>query len=189
MYSTTGIVIKKQNKGENDQVLPLFTKDFGKVDFLCRGIRKGSAKLTGHLGLFNLSNINFVLGKQFKVITTAVEIESFIKLKKNSSKISAASHIMGLVDQYTISEETDGDIFHLGLGALDYLNRKEMKTLELKFFLRYFEFKFLSLLGYEPEDKTIIKAFTDSQVSLTENDLNKIEEDFSKYFRNIYSKV
>ena len=139
-------------------------------------------KLTGHLGLFNLSNINFVLGKQFSHNHRGGNRE-FYQIKENSSKISAASHVARLVDQYTISEETDGDIFHLGLGALDYLNRKEMKALELKFFLRYFEFKFLSLLGYEPEDKTIIKAFTDSQVSLTENDLNKIEEDFSKYFR------
>jgi len=189
MYSTTSIVIAKQNKGENDQVITAFTKDYGKVNFLCRGIRKGSAKLTGHLELFNFVNIGFVLGKQYKVVTSAVEIENFSGLKKNNAKINSAQHIAGLIDSYTIYEAEDENIFHLTLGAFDYLNRREMTILESKFFLRYFEFKFLSLLGYEPEDKTILKAFADHKVSLSENDLDKMAEKFSKYFRNIYSRA
>lgn len=189
MYSTTGIVIKKQNKGENDQVLTLFTKDFGKVDVLCRGLRKGSAKLAGHLALFNLADISFALGRQFKVLTFAREREIFGKLKKDNSKINAAFHAANLVDQYTISEEADDNVFHLVLGVLDYLNRREMNVLELKFFLRYFEFKFLSILGYEPQDKTILKAFADQKVLLSESDLDKMAEDFSKYFKGIYKCV
>ena len=52
---TVGIVIKKQNKKESDQLLTVLTKEFGKVVFTAKGVRKESAKLAGHLGLFNMS--------------------------------------------------------------------------------------------------------------------------------------
>ena len=86
-------------------------------------------------------------------------------------------------------EEKDEEIFNLVVGALDYLNRREMTPLELKFFLRYFEFKFLSVLGYEPEDKTIMRAFGDEQSVLSEQELDTMEEIFERHFKDIYGAV
>ncbi|OGD31446.1 DNA repair protein RecO [Candidatus Azambacteria bacterium RIFCSPHIGHO2_02_FULL_52_12] len=186
MHALTGIIIKKQNKGEHDQIITAYSKEYGKIALVARGVRKGSAKLSGHLSLLHLSTIGFVPGRQTKVLTTVSELESFPAMKKNLEKAQAALHIAHVVDAYTIEEAHDEDLFHLLLGALDYLNRKEMKRLELKFFLRYFEFKFLSVLGYEPEDKTIVYALGNDQVMLSEKELDKMALDFGRYFQNIY---
>lgn len=183
----TGIVIKKQNKGECDQLLTVFTKECGKVVFLAKGVRKESAKLAGHLGLLNMSEIVFVRGRQFKIITSAAELENFSSLKKDTAKVQSAKHIANLADVCILEEEKDEAVFNLAVGALDYLNRKEMNQFELKMFLRYFEFKLLSLLGYEPEDKTIAEAFTNSYIRLSDGDLDEMANRFSKYFQNIYN--
>lgn len=189
MYSTTGIIIKKDNKGEHNQLVTIYTKEYGKISLLSKGVRKGSAKLSGHLLLLHLSVFHFVLGKHQKVLTTVSEIQGFSTLKKDLEKVRAGMHIVELVGTYTMEEEKDEALFHLLLGALDYLNRKEMKRIDVKFFLRYFEFKFLSLLGYEPEDKTIVYALSGETNTLSEGQLDRMETDFGRYFQNIYSKA
>ena len=182
-----GIVIKKQNKKESDQLLTVLTKEFGKVVFVAKGVRKESAKLAGHLGLFNMSEINFIQGRQQRIITSALEMESFINLKKDPAKVEVAKRTAELTDRCLLGEEPDERVFNLVLGALDYLNRKELNQFELKMFLRYLEFKLLSLLGYEPEDKTIVDAFARSYIRLSESELDEMAERFNKYFQNIYT--
>ncbi len=189
MRSTIGIVIKRQNKGEYDQLLTLYTRKYGKIELLARGIRKQEAKLAGHAGLFCLSEVGFVVGKRHWVLTSAKEVEHFPKIRADAAKVQAARHVVRLADTYTFPEEKDEAMFHLVVGAFDYLNRREMKPLELKFFLRYFEFKFLSALGYEPEDKTIVKVFESERVVLSERDLDRMEDVFSRYFASIYSSA
>ncbi|MEK7520307.1 MAG: DNA repair protein RecO [Patescibacteria group bacterium] len=189
MYSATGIVLSRQNKGEHDQIITAFTKEYGKVALVSKGIRKGSAKLSGHVALFNLTQLRFVLGRRQKVLTAAVEVQSFAGMKKAYQKINTAQRVAVLVERYTLFEERDEAIFHLVLGALDYLDRREFNALELKFFLRYFEFKFLALLGYEPEDKTIVEAFAGERTPLSERELDDLERRFSIYFENIYGKA
>lgn len=184
-----GIVIKKQDKGESDQLLTVFTKEYGKTVLLAKGVRKESAKLTGHLGLLNVSELVFVRGKRYKIITSAVERENFSVLKQDSQKVQSAKHIANLADVCVLEEEADEAIFHLVVGALDYLNRKPMNPFELKMFLRYFEFKFLCVLGYEPEDKTIRDAFTGSCARLSDGELDEMAERFNKCFQNIYIKA
>lgn len=188
MRSTIGIVIRRQNKGESDQLLTIYTKKYGKLIVHARGIRKPQAKLAGHAGLFYLTDVSFVPGKRQKVLTGAREIEHFGQLRKDLAKIQAARHIARLVDAYTIPDQKDEDMFHLVLGAFDYLNRKELRPLELKFFLRYFEFKFLSVLGYEPEDKTIVRVFESERIVLSERELDRMADAFSKYFASIYAE-
>ena len=186
MRSTIALVIKKQNRGEYDQQVTLLTKKYGKSDFVCRGVRKKEAKLAGHLGLLCLSDVGFVLGKRLKVLTSACDREHFPAIKSDLGKFAAAQHIVTLVDGYIIGEERDEDMFNLIVGALDYLNRKEMDSRNLKFFLRYFEFKFLSALGYEPEDKTVVRAFHGERAALSERELDEIEHAFHDHFHTIY---
>lgn len=186
MRSTIALVIKKQNKGEHDQCVTLFTKKYGKSDFICRGVRKKGAKLAGHLGLLCVSDIGFVLGKRIKVLTSACDREHFAGIKNNLVKFKAAQHIVTLVDGYILAEEKDEDMFNLIVGAFDYLSRKEMTERDVKFFLRYFEFKFLSALGYEPEDKTVLEAVRGERAALSDRELDEIEHVFHNYFHTIY---
>lgn len=182
MRHSLGLIMRKEDKGEYDQLLTVYTKTYGKIDIIARGIRKTGAKLTGHVGLFYLSEIGFVSGTHMPVLTFAKEVVHFSKLTDEVIKIQTARRIAHLMHHYIPYKEKDEDMFHLIVGAFDYMQRKIMTPLELKFFTRYFEFQFLRILGYEPEDKTIINAFHSDTILLSEYELDRLAHVFEKHF-------
>jgi len=43
-YRTQGLIFKKEERGEADQLFTVFTRDFGKLEVLGKAIRKISSK-------------------------------------------------------------------------------------------------------------------------------------------------
>ena len=56
-YRTNGVMIKKKDLGEADQLFTIYTKDFGKLEILGKAIRKISSKLRSGAELFYLFHI------------------------------------------------------------------------------------------------------------------------------------
>lgn len=76
-HRTKAIVLKKVDRKEADQLFTLYTEDFGKLTVLGRAIRKISSKLRSGIEIFYLSEIEFIQGKAYKILTDAVLIEKF----------------------------------------------------------------------------------------------------------------
>jgi len=187
MYSTSGVVIQKKDKGENDQLITFFTKDYGKIVLIAKGIRKSTSKLSGHVGLFSFSEIGFVLGKAYKVLTSAIELGGFLPNKEDLDKLKAADHISKLILKHSFSEEKDDRIFELISNSFSYLSEKDFSDLELEYFLRYFEFKFLTILGYKPHEKEVESFFASQKVS--RKAIEDIKMIFLRYFKNIFNEL
>ena len=77
-YRTQGFILKKTDRGEADQILTIYTKDFGKLEILGKAIRKIKSKLRSGADLFYFSEIEFIQGKAYKTLT------DILKLKENS---------------------------------------------------------------------------------------------------------
>lgn len=150
IYSTRGIVIKKTDMGEADQLFTLYTKDFGKIKILGRGIRKIKAKLRGHMELFNYSRVFFAPGRNFPVLTGAETINVFFNIRSGLSRISASYYFAELVDKFIGEYEKDGEIWQLVSEGFKVLNSSTM-LIPHPSFLRYFEFNLLKIIGYGPE--------------------------------------
>jgi DNA repair protein RecO (recombination protein O) len=82
-HRTLGLVFKKEDRGEADQIFKIFTKDFGKIEVLGKGIRKISSKLRSQIDIFYLSEIEFIQGKIYKRLTDALLIEKYKNLRKS----------------------------------------------------------------------------------------------------------
>ena len=80
-YRTQGIIIKKDDWKESDQFFTVFTKDFGKILVIGRGIRKVSSKLRSGMETFYFSEIEFIQGKKCKTLVDAVLIDNFRNIK------------------------------------------------------------------------------------------------------------
>ena len=52
IYTTTALVLKYRNYGESDRFVTLLSRDLGQIQGFAKGIRRSTAKLTGHLELF-----------------------------------------------------------------------------------------------------------------------------------------
>ncbi|MBI3671431.1 DNA repair protein RecO [Candidatus Azambacteria bacterium] len=189
MYLTQGIVLKKQDKGENDKVAVFFTRDYGKIALVAKGIRKSGSKLASHIELFSLSEIGFVLGKAKSVLTSAEEVDAFSSIKNDPERSKAAGHIVELVLKYTLDEEPDEEIFNILRQAFFYLDEKEFTELELEYFLRYFEFRFLSILGYQPKEVDILHFFSGENKKMNKQTLAEIKQTLLRYFKNVFNEV
>src|SRR3989344_3850630 len=72
-YQTEAIILKRENVGEADRSYIIYSKDFGKLRVSAQGVRKITAKLTGHLEPFNLAWLELVTKRNGRVtITTAL---------------------------------------------------------------------------------------------------------------------
>lgn len=148
-YRTKGFVFKKIDRGESAQLFSVYTKDFGKLKILGKGIRKISSKLRAGIETFYLSEIEFIQGKSYKTLTDAVAIEKFKDLRKDLKKLNIAYRIAGTLDDLIKGEEKDKRIWDLLTEVFNKLNDTDFKNPELIYY--YFFWNFLSFLGYRPE--------------------------------------
>jgi len=154
-YRTQGFIIKKNNKGEANQLFTIYTKDFGKIKILGKAIRKGKSKLRGAIELFYLSEIEFIQGKIHKTLTNAVLIESFSNIRKDLEKLSVSYKIFNVLDNLIKGQESDTKIWQLLNETFKTLNNWKMnpafsgRKLEILYY--YFLWNFFSVLGYQPE--------------------------------------
>jgi len=112
-YRTQGFILKKIDRGENDQLFTIFTKDFGKLEILGKAIRKISSKLRSGAELFYLSEVEFIQGKTYKTLTDAILIENFPNLRRNLERLSTVYKISEILDNLIKGQEPDEQIWHL----------------------------------------------------------------------------
>lgn len=140
-YRTKAFFLKKEDRAEADQLFTLFTKDFGKIKVLAKGIRKITSKLRSASDLFFLSEIEFIQGKTYKTLTDAVLIEKFLK-----NDFLLKQKIAEILD-FFLKQEKDDRVWKLLSGTLSKLDSSNCADLLYYNFL----WNFFSFLGYTPE--------------------------------------
>jgi len=150
-YRTLGIIFKKEDRAEADQLFTVYTKDFGKLEVLGKAIRKISSKLRSGAEIFYLSEIEFIQGKTHKTLTDAILIEKFENLKNNLNKLKIAYKISQVLDNLVSGQEPDEKIWQLLNETFGKLNKLEISNLKLELLYYYFFWNLVSLLGYRPE--------------------------------------
>lgn len=150
-YRTEGVFLKKDDRGEADQLFTIFTEDFGKLEILARAIRKIKSKLRSASCLFYLSEIEFIQGKTYKTLTDAILIEKFKNLRKNPGRLDFAYKIADSLDSLLTQEEKDDSIWRLILETFKRLNDLRFPVHDLQLTYYYFLWNLFSILGYAPE--------------------------------------
>jgi DNA repair protein RecO (recombination protein O) len=142
-FKTEGIILKRSNYGEADRILTIFTKHYGKIRVMAKGVRKLSSRKAGSLELFNQSILFLVKGKNMDLITEAQTVNLFKKWRKDLSKIALAYYFCELVDKLTPDNQPHPLVF-------DLLRQSFLKmgVLPDSRLVREFEEKLLHELGF-----------------------------------------
>jgi len=143
IYKTEGIILKRRNFGEADKILTVFTKHYGKIKVIAKGIRKITSKKAGTLELFNHCKLVLVKGKHLDIITEVEVIKNFSSLMGNLNKVGVAWYFCELVDKLTAEGQANKDIFELLKNYLENLDQKNTPQ-----FIRSFEEHLLNQLGF-----------------------------------------
>lgn len=153
-YQTQAIVLKRKNTKEADKILTFYTKKYGKLIGLAKGIKKISSKLAGHLEPFYLIQLTLVEGKTFKIVSEAKTINSFKSLRSNLERTSIAYFISEIVDKLMGREEKNEELFYLLKKTFEFLEKER----NIDLVLPYFEFNFLSQIGFRPDFNQCVRC-------------------------------
>ncbi len=146
-YQTEAIIIKKTKLREADNILTLYTPDFGKIQAVARGVRRTRAKLAGHLELLTHSQVSLARGRNLDTITGSQTTNSFLPLKSDLWLTSYALYLIELINQFTADHIENRPLFQLLLETMHNLCQSGSKELTL----RYFELHLLHEVGYRPQ--------------------------------------
>jgi len=150
-YKTKAFALKKKNWFEADQVLTVYTKDFGKLSILGKAIRKIKSKLRAGIGLFCALEIEFIQGRKGKTLTDAVSVKKFKNIRGNLDRIEVAHRINATIDNLVKGQEKDTKIWDLLNQVFQELDKVglENKSGGNNLFYYYFFWNFVSFLGYQ----------------------------------------
>lgn len=115
---TDAIVLKRQNKNETDRFLTVFTREYGKMTLLAKGVRKIYSRRAPHLEIFGHAKLVVYLGKNADTISEAVSVDRFETLRSDLYSISVAYYLCELVNSLTAPKQEHQEVFDLLLRAL-----------------------------------------------------------------------
>lgn len=129
-YKVEGIVIKRKNFGEADRILTIFTKKYGKIRVLAKGVRRITSRRGGNIELFNQVDLIIHSGRTFDILTEAQVINSFSSIRKNLDLVSLAFHVSEIVDGLCPEHQSHPKAYDLMLKVLNELDHGLIQAFE-----------------------------------------------------------
>jgi DNA repair protein RecO (recombination protein O) len=164
---TEAITISQKNYSETSQILTFYTRDYGKMTALARGIKRPKHRLLNPPDLFSHSEVIFIKKSPLGVnlLTEITVRDNFPLLRSNLARLRMAFYITRFLSQLTEPEEANNDLFDLSLRSIQALEAarpetpKPMKRGKIinnscsnaeKMIIFAFEAQALKYLGYMP---------------------------------------
>ena len=164
VYRTEAVVLRRQDFGEADRVLTLYSPWRGKFRAIAKGVRRPKSRLGGHVELFTHVNVLVAQGRNLDIITQAEAIRPYQHIRDDLWKATYACYVAELVDRFTEDHLENAPIFDLLLSAFAFLDEVETPSSAggavresgeagslVETAMRSFELKLLGHLGYTPE--------------------------------------
>jgi len=168
-YKTEGIILKRTNYGEADRILTIYTKHYGKIRALAKGVRRITSRRGGNVELFNQAVLFLNKGRNLDLLQEAQVVYSFKSWRRDLEKVATAYYFSELVDKLTPEGQANQRVFQLLSHFLEKI--AIARLLELT---RSFEEMLLEELGFGvPEElKRSSGSLRNYIESITEKRLN-----------------
>ena len=143
-----GIVLKTFDFRETSRIATFFTKEYGKVKGVLKGIRKDHKKFGSNIDQFSVNDIVYYTHRNSDLhLISQCDLKAFFfPIRKDIKRTLAASYSLELVDSIMPVEEQNKDIYRL---LLYYLNTLE-HTDDVNQLVHVFQIKILLLSGFRP---------------------------------------
>ena len=172
-FRTEGVILARRNFSEADRILTIYTRDYGKIIALAKGVRRPRSRKAGHLELGNWCRVFIAKGKNLDLLTEVELRRSFGIVDFSEKKANKIYHLLELVDNLTAEKQKSLPVFILLVGFLKRVADGE----DFNLISSAFKIKLLSTLGFFSS-----KNFRNSKVKnvfeILENaDFGKIKEE------------
>lgn len=145
---THAFVLKRDNFRETSLIARFYTRDFGKLSGLMKGIRQEPAKFASTVEPFSLNEIIFYekRNSSLHLISQCDVMDIFSGIRSDLFRVGVASLMMEFLDAVMPPEDANTEVFDLTLSCL----RELSAGVPAEKILTIFKIKILSLSGFKP---------------------------------------
>lgn len=136
--------MSRRNYGEADRIVTFFTRDYGKITVLCKGVRRPRSRKAGHLELGNWCKIFVAKGKNLDLLTE-IELKTAFGINEFSeNKANKIYHFLEIVKNITPDGQRNQTTFMLLIHFLKQITKGE----DFNLVSTTFKIKLLNNLGF-----------------------------------------
>jgi len=156
IHKTEAIVLNRRNFRETSLIADFYTRDFGKLSGILKGIRTEPGKFASSLEPFSHNEIIFYKKRNsaLHLVSQVDSRDNFDHIRQNILKISIGSFMMELLSVVMPAEDKNEEVFDLTLACLQELrtayNPDKVMTI--------FKIKMLALSGFKPHFDSCISC-------------------------------
>lgn len=143
-FKTEAVILKKRNFAESDRLLTIFTRDFGKLTVLAKGVRRPASRKAGHLELGNWCKVFIAKGKNIDILTEVELKKAFGIADFREDKANKIYHLLEIIENLTVEHQKNQEAFILLVKFLKKVDTEQNFSL----LSSVFKIKLLSYLGF-----------------------------------------
>ena len=149
LYKTPALILHTMPYGESDQIVTLYTLEFGRIKGIAKGAKRSQKRFGARLEIGAYVNASYFEKETSDLVrlTHCDLIRPFDGLRGDIHKLAWASYFIELIREMTAERIQNKPLFRLLVAFLNLTDRGMLKD-EIR---RVFEIRFLSLLGYRPQ--------------------------------------
>src|SRR3989338_6082582 len=158
---TLAFILKTQDYRDTSILGDFYTRDFGKIKGIVKGVRDARGRFGSTLEPFSLNEILFYRrrrGGDLHQVTQVDLVNLFPEVREDLERLSYASYFIQLVNELVEVEETNAKIFDLLSDSFKFLSSGASP----KRTARIFELKLFEILGLMPEIDVCVTCQTEN---------------------------
>lgn len=152
-YKTEAVVLRNRDFREADQLVTLFSLDYGKIKAVARGARKPKSRLRGGIQAFTWNDLMLHTGRNLDIIT-GCDIRRSFYFREDLDKLTNALYWADLLERILPEREANPALYALFINflqVLDSLPDNPKMTDDYRVLSHLFELKLANLAGYRPD--------------------------------------
>jgi DNA repair protein RecO (recombination protein O) len=142
------VVLQVRDHGDSDKIVVIFSRKDGKIAMIAKGAKRSKKRFVNKLEPFSLLSVQYAPGRTSTLmrLDQADLLAPYPLLREDYRSYVAASLLCELVLHWTREQDSDEELFHLLVWALEGLSRKGPAGRTIVFF----HLGMLAILGYRP---------------------------------------
>ncbi|MEA3490029.1 MAG: DNA repair protein RecO [Candidatus Omnitrophota bacterium] len=144
-----GIILRKFYLRETSYIIVLFTREFGKIKGVIKGVRNPYPQFAGNFEIFTQCQVLFYRKKKrpMDLITHCEALDFFLPVRKDIERLTFAGYFVELIDIVTADYDVNEGLYQVLVDSLRFLATKA----SAKRVSRVFELKLLGAIGLSPQ--------------------------------------
>ena len=148
IHKAEAIILSTQNFRQTSLIANFYTREFGKLSGILKGVRQDPAKFNSNLDVLSLNEIVFYKSgtSSLHLISQCDLRKDFRAIKNNLEKMQKAFLLLQLLNSLTVPEAPDENVFNLLVSCLEQLdNGCNLDKIRI-----IFKIKLLDYSGFKP---------------------------------------